>query len=466
HLLEACKLSSDIRTATETHTRVIRFGYGTHPSLMASLISVYAHCDRLNLARKVFDNMPDRDVVTWNSMIGGYVKNRRFEEALRLFKLMLSSNVGPDKFTFASLMPACAKLGSLPQAQWLHQLMIDKGIEVNSILVAAMIDMYSKCGGIDAAKSVFERVQRDDASIWNSMINGFAIHGFALDAIAVFSKMAFEDVSPDSITFLGLLTACSHSGLVKEGRHYFSLMKSRYSLEPQQEHYGALVDLLGRAGLLEEAHAVITSMPFEPDVVTWRALLSACRMHKTPEIGELAIANISRLKSGDYVLLSNIYCSQQKWDSAQRVREMMNKHGVSKKKGISWFEWAGRFHHFKSGDRSHPETAALYNVLGGLIEKAKLVGFVPKRELVMMDVSEEEKEENLRHHSEKLALAYGILKTGPGTEIRISKNLRICDDCHSWFKFVSMTLNRVILVRDRIRFHRFEGGSCSCGEYW
>ncbi|CAN1790632.1 Pentatricopeptide repeat-containing protein At5g50990 [Linum perenne] len=182
-------------------------------------------------------------------------------------------------------------------------------------------------------------------------------------------------------------------------------------------------------------------------------------MHKTPEIGELAIANISRLKSGDYVLLSNIYCSQQKWDSAQRVREMMNKHGVSKKKGISWFEWAGRFHHFKSG-------AALYNVLGGLIEKAKLVGFVPKRELVMMDVSEEEKEENLRHHSEKLALAYGILKTGPGTEIRISKNLRICDDCHSWFKFVSMTLNRVILVRDRIRFHRFEGGSCSCGEYW
>ncbi|CAN1790624.1 Pentatricopeptide repeat-containing protein At5g50990 [Linum perenne] len=211
-------------------------------------------------------------------MIGGYVKNRRFEEALRLFKLMLSSNVGPDKFTFASLMPACAKLGSLPQAQWLHQLMIDKGIEVNSILVAAMIDMYSKCGGIDAG--------------------------------------------------------------------------------------------------------------------------------------------------------------------------------------------AGRFHHFKSGDRSHPETAALYNVLGGLIEKAKLVGFVPKRELVMMDVSEEEKEENLRHHSEKLALAYGILKTGPGTEIRISKNLRICDDCHSWFKFVSMTLNRVILVRDRIRFHRFEGGSCSCGEYW
>ncbi|CAI0446767.1 unnamed protein product [Linum tenue] len=499
HLLEACKLSSDIRTATETHTRIIRFGYGTHPSLVASLISAYAHCDRLNLAykvvdqvfnwtvnlvalnktlhsfiksrdselaRKVFDKMPDRDVVTWNSMIGGYVDNGRFEEALRLFTMMLTSNVVPDKFTFASVMPGCAKLGSLPLAQWLHQLMIDMRIEVNYILVAAMIDMYSKCGGIEAAKSIFERVQRDDVSIWNSMINGLAIHGFALDAIAVFSKMDFEDITPDAITFLGVLSACSHSGLVKEGQHYFDLMKSRYSIEPQHEHYGSFVDLLGRAGLLEEAYAVITSMPIEPDVIVWRAYLSACRTHKNPEMGEVAIAHISRLRSGDYVLLSNTYCSQQQWDNAQRVREMMKKHGVSKKKGISWFEWGGRFHRFKSGDRSHPETEPIYKVLGGLIERAKAEGFVPKRELVMMDVSEEEKEENLCYHSEKLALAFGILKTGPGTEVRISKNLRICDDCHNWFSLVSRMLNRVILVRDRIRFHRFEGGLCSCGDYW
>ncbi|KAF2311629.1 hypothetical protein GH714_025353 [Hevea brasiliensis] len=433
-LLEACKLSSDLKTAIETHARIIRFGYATHSSLSASLISIYVNCDRLNLAyqvinqvfawtidlvalnlvienfmregdyeiaNKVFCKMPARDVVTWNSMIGGLVRNARFEDALRFFRAMLSSNVEPDKFTFASVITACARLGVLDHAQWVHDLM------------------------------------RSDVSIWNSMINGLAVHGLALDAITLFSRMEEENVLPDSITFLGILTACSHCGLVKEGRKYFDLMKSHYLIQPQLEHYGAMVDLLSRAGLLEEAYATIKAMPMEPDVIIWRALLSACRTYQKPELGEVAITNISRLESGDYVLLSNIYCSQKRWDSAQGA-----------------------------GDRSHPEVEAIYKILEGLIQRTKLEGFLPATELVMMDVSEEEKEGNLYYHSEKLALAYGIFKTCPGTEIRISKNLRICNDCHNWIKMVSRLLSRVIIVRDRIRFHRFEGGSCSCGDYW
>ncbi|WCJ19036.1 Pentatricopeptide repeat-containing protein At5g50990 [Euphorbia peplus] len=499
NILQACQKSSGVKVPLQTHARIISLGYGTHPSLIATLISTYVNIDRLNLAhqvinqvfswtnnllamnmvienimrngeygiaKKVFNKMPAKDVVTWNSMIGGYVRNTRPEEALRLFRAMLSSNIEPDKFTFASIITACARLGALIHAQWVHDLMIKIKIELNFILSSALIDMYSKCGRIETAKQVFDSIQRTDVSVWNSMINGLAAHGLALDAIAIFSKMEEENVSPDSITFVGILTACSHCGLVKEGRKYFDLMMSRYSIEPEIEHYGAMVDLLSRAELLEEAFSLISRMPMEPDVVIWRTLLSACRTFGKPELGELAVAKISRLKSGDYVLLSNMYCYQKRWDNAQLVRERMKKEKVRKVHGKSWFEWGGVVHQFKAGDQSHQETESIYKILDGLIKKTKMEGFVPKTELALMDISEEEKEGSMYHHSEKLALAYGILKTGPGMAIRITKNLRICYDCHNWIKMVSELLCRVIIVRDRVRFHRFEEGGCSCGDYW
>lgn len=498
-ILEACKFSSDFRTAFQSHAKIIKFGYGTYPSLITSLVSTYAHCDCLDLAHQLLDEMPywgfdlitanliiaslmkvgefdfakrvfrkmlRRDVVTWNSMIGGCVRNERFEEALRFFREMLNSNVEPDGFTFASVINGCARLGSSHHAELVHGLMIEKKIQLNFILSSALIDLYSKCGRINTAKKVFNSIQHDDVSVWNSMINGLAIHGLALDAIGVFSQMEMESVSPDSITFIGILTACSHCGLVEQGRRYFYLMRRHYSIQPQLEHYGAMVDLLGRAGLVEEAYAMIKAMPMEPDIVIWRALLSACRNFKNPELGEVAIAKISHLNSGDYILLSNMYCSLEKWDSAERVREMMKRDGVRKNRGRSWVELGGVIHQFKAGDRSHPETGAIYKVLEGLIRRTKLEGFMPATDLVLMDVSDEEREENLNSHSEKLALAYVILKTSPGTEIRVSKNLRTCHDCHCWMKILSRLLSRVIIVRDRIRFHQFEGGLCSCRDYW
>ncbi|XP_065869617.1 pentatricopeptide repeat-containing protein At5g50990 [Euphorbia lathyris] len=499
NVLQACQKSLDIKIPLQTHARIIRLGYGTHPSLIASLISTYLNFDRLNLAyqvinqvfswtnnlfamnmvienfmrngeyeiaNKVFDKMATRDVVTWNSMIGGYVRNKRPEEALRFFRAMLRSNIEPDKFTFASIITACARLGALIHAQWVHDLMTKNKIELNFILSSALIDMYSKCGRIETAKQVFDSIQRTDISIWNSMINGLAVHGLALDAITIFLKMEEENVLPDSITFVGILTACSHCGLVKEGRKYFDLMMSHYSIEPQIEHYGAMVDLLSRAGLLEEAFSMINTMPMEADVIIWRTLLSACRTYRKPELGEVAVAKISRLKSGEYVLLSNMYCYQKRWNNAQLVREMMKKKKVGKVEGKSWFEWGGVVQQFKAGDRSHRETESIYKILDGLIKKTKLEGFVPTTELVLMDICEEEKEGSMYHHSEKLALAYGILKTGPGMPIRITKNIRICYDCHNWIKMVSEILCRVIIVRDRVRFHQFEGGRCSCGDYW
>ncbi|KAJ6762059.1 PENTATRICOPEPTIDE REPEAT-CONTAINING PROTEIN [Salix koriyanagi] len=408
NLLQSGKTSMDMKTLSKIHSRIVTFGYGTSPSLMTSLMLKYVHRNRrsivykitgqvfcwsndlveLNMiidkllrmenyrvAKMVFNKMPSRDVVTWNTMIGGYVRKARFEEALRLFRFMIKSNVEPDKFTFASVMNGCAKLGALKHAQWVHELLIEKRIELNFILSSALIDMYSKCSKIQTAKEIFDGVQRNNVCVWNAMISGLAVHGLALDAIKVFTKME-------------------------------------------------------------------------------------------PKLGEAAMANISRLRSGDYVLLSNIYCSQKRWDTAQGVWEMMKKKGVRKVRGKSCFEWAGVLHPFKAGDRSHPETEEIYKMLEGLIQRTKLAGYVPTTDLVTMDVSEEEKEGNLYHHSEKLALAYGILKTTSGSEVRISKNLRICYDCHNWIKMVSRLLSRVIIVRDRIRFHQFENGLCSCGDYW
>ncbi|XP_010536578.1 PREDICTED: pentatricopeptide repeat-containing protein At5g50990 [Tarenaya hassleriana] len=498
-ILGSCKISSNPKCVLQTHAQIVKLGYGRYPSLVASMVSAYRQCNlsyserrlllrfllrapglvntnllienlmkvgEYGMARKVFRKMTDRDLLSWNLMISGNVKNCQYEDALRIFRKMFSSDLKPDKFTFASALASCARLGDLHHAKWVHRIMIDAGIELNPILSSALVDVYAKCGDIEASKEIFNSVQRNDVSIWNSMINGLATHGLASDAVTVFSEMAVENVSPDSITFLGLYTACSHCGLLKEGKEDFDLMSRRYLIQPKLEHYGAMVDLLCRAGMLQDAYDMIASMPVEPDIVIWRSLLSSSRTYKNSELGEIAVNNISRLRSGDYVLLSNIYSSTKRWESAEKVRELMKNKGVRKTKGKSWVELGGAIHRFKAGDSSHPEMKAIYRVLEGLIQKTKLEGFVPDTDLVLMDVSEEEKEENLRYHSEKIALAYGILKSSPGSNVRIHKNLRICCDCHSWIKSVSKLLNRVVIVRDLIRFHRFEDGSCSCRDYW
>lgn len=421
------------------------------------------------LAKKVLRKASDnnRNVITWNLMIGGYVRNVQYEEALRTLKDMLCfSDIKPNKFSFASALAACARLGDLHHSKWVHSLMSESGVELNPILCTALVDVYAKCGDIEASREVFYGVRRDDVSVWNAMITGFATHGLATEAIRVFSEMETDHVSPDSITFLGVLTACSHCGLLEEGRRYFDLMSQRYSIEPKLEHYGAMVDLLGRAGKVKEAYELIESMPVEPDLVIWRSLLSSSRTHKNPEVAETAMRNLSKARSGDYVLLSNMYSSTKKWESAEKVRELMKQKGIRKAKGKSWVELRGVIHRFKAGDTSHTETEAIYKLLEELMQRTKSRGFVPDTDLVLMDVSEEEKEENLNYHSEKLALAYGILKSSPGSEVRVQKNIRMCSDCHNWIKSVSKLLNRVIIIRDRIRFHRFEDGLCSCNDYW
>ncbi|KAK9138255.1 hypothetical protein Sjap_008849 [Stephania japonica] len=499
YVLEACKNALDLITASTTHARVVKSGFDCYPSILSSLVNVYLSCDCFDVANQVFDEIPEwgfnlvsanlilasfmkngefhyaskvfrrmrsKDVVSWNTMIMGCVRNARPKEAISFFDRMLGSNFEPDGFTFSSVLTACGRTGGLRHGERVHRLMTEKEIKLNSILSSALIDMYSKCGSIARAKQVFDSVPIDNVSVWNAMITGFAIHGLVSNVLETFSQMENEAVSPDEITFVGILTACSHCGMVELGREFFDLMRMKYSIQPELEHYGAMVDLLGRAGHLEEAYSTISSMPMNPDIVIWRALLSASRTHRMTHYAQIAIEKMSNLESGDYVLLSNIYTSTKKWDHAERVRVMMNKKKIRKKNGLSWAELGGAIHQFSAGDRCHPDSKAIYMVLEGLMRRIKMEGYVPTMDLALVDVSEEEKEGNLSCHSEKLATAFVIMKTSPGTEIRVSKNLRACYDCHCWMKMVSKVLNRVIIMRDRIRFHRFEGGSCSCNDYW
>lgn len=274
---------------------------------------------------------------------------------------------------------------------------------------------------------------------------------------------------PTEITFVGVLYACSHCGMVDEGFNYFRMMKEEYGIVPRIEHYGCMIDLLGRAGLVKEAYEYINNMPMQPNAVIWRTLLGACTIHGHLALGETARAHIRELEpghSGDYVLLSNLYASERRWSDVQKVRRTMLSDGVRKTPGYSIVELRNCIYEFTMGDRSHPQSEKIYTMLAEITNLLKPKGYVPHTENVLADIEEEEKENALSYHSEKIAIAFMILNTASGIPIRIWKNLRVCADCHLAIKLISKVYEREIVVRDRSRFHHFRDGSCSCRDYW
>jgi len=276
-------------------------------------------------------------------------------------------------------------------------------------------------------------------------------------------------VLPNEVTFVGLLHACSHSGLVDEGRQFFKSMSSDYGLTPLLEHYACMVDLLGRAGDVQGALQFIYDMPIEPDAVIWSALLGACKIHKNVEIGRRAaeeLFSIEPFNAGNYVMLSNIYSSQGMWDEVAKVRKLMKEQGVNKEPGCSWMQIKNRMHSFVTGDEEHEQIQEIHATLWELYTLLKATGYVPDTEFVLHDIDEEQKESSLLYHSEKLAVAYGLLVTPKGMPIQIMKNLRICGDCHAFVKSVSHVTKREIDIRDGNRFHHFRNGNCSCGDFW
>ncbi|CAL5352293.1 unnamed protein product [Camellia sinensis] len=438
-----------------------------------SIINANVKMGLVEIARKLFDEMPERNVISWSCMIDGYVRCGECTEALVLFREMQeleTRDVRPNEFTMSVVLSACGQLGALEHGKWVHAYIDKCGMEVDVVLGTSLIDMYAKCGSIERARWVFNSLgPNKNVMAWSAMISGLAMHGQSQECLDLFSKMTKHGVRPNAVTFLGVLCACVHAGLVSEGESYFRRMSVEFGIMPLIQHYGCMVDLYGRAGLIEEAWNTIKSMPMEPDVLVWGAILSGSRMHGDIGTCEVAIKKLIELEptnSGAYVLLSNIYAKTGRWKDVRHVRDIMEAKGIRKVPGCSMVEVGGVIHEFLVGDESRPETREIYMMLEEIMKRLKMEGYVGNTKEVLLDLDEEEKELALSLHSEKLAVAFAILKTSAGSPIYIVKNLRICDDCHVAIKMISRNFGRVIVVRDCNRFHHFVDGICSCKDYW
>ncbi|OMO98496.1 hypothetical protein CCACVL1_04211 [Corchorus capsularis] len=435
-----------------------------------TMINGYMKAGDVNSARKLFSQMSTRDLITWNSMIGGFELNLRFVEALEMFERMLKEEFRPSQATLVSVISAVSGLASLAKGRSIHSYIVKNGIELDGVVGTVLIEMYSKCGSIDSALAVFRTINHKKLGHWTAIIVGLSIHGMAEHALKLFLEMRKIGVKPNAITFVGVLNACSHAGLIDDGRGYFKMMINEYGIKPTIEHYGCLVDMLCRAGYLEEAKGTIEEMPMRPNKVIWMTLLSGARIHGNTKIGEYAAYNLIEVAPetiGGYVVLSNMYAVAGEWDKVSKVREMMKKRGLRKEPGCSLIEHRGMHHEFIVGDKSHPQTKEIYSKLSEMREKLKLAGHIPDTSQVLLYIEEEEeKEAELEHHSERLAIAFGLINVEAGCPIRIMKNLRVCNDCHSVTKLLSKIYSREIIVRDNSRFHHFKNGLCSCKDFW
>lgn len=469
-LVPACAQLGNLQRGKVLHSYSKELGLDQKLGLNNAILDMYCKCDDIASAHEVFNGMLEKDVLSWTSMLSGLAKSGFFQESLSLFRKMQLNKIAPDEITLVGVLSACAQTGALDQGKYIH-LLIDK-FEINCdiVLETALVDMYAKCGSIDLALQVFGRMRLRNVFTWNAMIGGLAMHGHGEEAISLFDQMKHDRLMPDDVTFITLLCACSHAGLVHEGLAMFQAMKNEFQIEPRMEHYGCVVDLLCRDRKVDEALTFIENMPIKANSVLWATLLGACR-----SIGHLDLAeNIGRRvielepdSCGYYVMLSNLYAGVSQWDNALKLRKKMKNRGIEKTPGCSWIELNGMIHQFVAGDRSHIQTEEIYSMIEEMTQRINLDGsHVPGTENVLFDIEEEEKEHTLFLHSEKLAVALGLISTPSGSLIRIVKNLRVCNDCHSFLKVTSKVYNREIVARDRSRFHHFKEGSCSCMDFW
>ncbi|KAL3827995.1 hypothetical protein ACJIZ3_016797 [Penstemon smallii] len=468
-VLLACRGLKHISIAKEIYNYILRREL-SDIVLQNTFVDVYGECGKVDYARNIFDLIEDKNVVSWTSMIACYVQNGLANEALKLSTHLVKAGIELDSIALLSILSAAANVSALRKGKEIHGYLLRKCLHLQESVASSLVDMYASCGALDDSYNVFNCVKDKDLVLWTSVINAYGMHGRGLEAIKLFIKMEAESVLPDSIAFLALLYACSHSALVEEGKRFFNIMQHKYGLEPWPEHYACLVDLLGRANYLEEAYELVKSMKMEPTAAIWCAILGACRTHSNMEIGEIAARKLLEVdpeNPGNYVLISNIYAAAKRWDDVEEVRMRMKVKGLKKDPACSWIEIRNKVHTFISRDRSHPNSDEIYEKLSQITKKLERDGgYKAQTSYVLHNVEEKEKVKMLHSHSERLALAYGILSTSKNVPIRVTKNLRVCGDCHTFTKLVSKFLEREIIVRDANRFHHFRDGICSCGDYW
>lgn len=463
-ILHACACSGSLENGKEVHNYIKESNMGSSLFVSNALVDMYAKCGSMEDAKMVFSQMRVKDIVSWNTIIGGFSKNSLHNEALDLF-VEMQSHIRPDFVTITCILPACASLAALDKGREIHGYVMRSGFSLDPFVCNALLDMYVKCGALLVAKLLFDKIASKDLVSWTTMIAGYGMYGFGTEAVATFNKMRQAGIMPDEVSFTCILHSCSHSGSLEEGWKFFDIMRKEYGIEAKLEHYACMVDLLARAGRLLEAYKFIRKMPVQPDAAIWGALLSGCRIHHDVQLGEEVADHIFELEPENtsyYILLANIYAEAEKWEEVKKMRE--------KNTGCSWIEIKGKVDVFVSGDNFFPEAKRIQAFLKRMKKKMKEEeGYSSRVKYGLIKAANDDDREkeiiSACGHSEKLAMAFGIMKLPRGKVIRVTKNIRVCGDCHEMAKFMSKSLGREIVLRDSNRFHYFRHGSCSCRDY-
>uniref|UniRef100_A0A2P2QM51 Pentatricopeptide repeat-containing protein n=1 Tax=Rhizophora mucronata TaxID=61149 RepID=A0A2P2QM51_RHIMU len=385
--IRACASISSLNYGKQLHAAMVKLGFESNLPVMNSLLDMYCRCNCLSDANQCFHEMNEKNLITWNTLIAGY-ERLDSTAALFIFSQMESKGFIPNCFTLTSVIAACANLTALSCGQQIHGGIVRRGLDGNLRLANALIDMYAKCGSINDSCQIFSKLSYKCLISWTSMMIGFGAHGFGVQAVELFDEMVRSGIIPDQIVFMAVLSACSHAGLVDQGLRYFNSMVTDYRIQPNQEIYGCVVDLLGRAGRVGEAYQLIQSMPFKPDETVWSALLGACKAHKLPSLGKLAAQRLIDLRPNlvaPYVVLSNIYAAEGKWGDFARMRRLLNRIGNKKETGSSWIEVRDQVYSFVVGDKMGCHIECVYDILKLLIHHMKEVGCVPYMECLIHD---------------------------------------------------------------------------------
>ncbi|GMN57407.1 hypothetical protein TIFTF001_026515 [Ficus carica] len=469
-MLSMAAVTSNLEMGRQIHSQTVVTAADSEILVANALVDMYAKCCRFKEAKTIFSDLSNKSAVPWTAMISAYIQNGLQEEGLQMFNEMRRQNVCTDQATFASVLRASASLASLSLGRQLHSSLIRSGFMSNVFSGSALLDMYAKCGSMKDALQTFQEMPKRNPVSWNALISAYAQNGDGQGTIRSFEQMLKSGFDPDLVSFLGVLTACSHCGLVEEGLKYFNSMTSTYKIVPKREHYASMIDVLCRSGQFDEAEKLMAKMPFEPDEIIWSSVLNACRIHKNQELATKAarqLFNMAELRdAAPYVNMSNIYAAAGEWESVGRVKKAMRERGVRKVRAQSWVEIKHEIHVFTANDKMHPRMAEIRRKIDDLMAEMEREGYKPDTSCALHNENEEMKAESLRYHSERLAIAYVLISTPEGTPIVVMKNLRACTDCHSAIKIISKIVNREITVRDSSRFHHFRDGFCSCNDYW
>ncbi|XP_065880335.1 pentatricopeptide repeat-containing protein At3g12770-like [Euphorbia lathyris] len=483
-VLSLCCVMLALGLGRQVHSLSIKLGYQSNQRIMNSVMYLYLKCGCIDEAHKLFNKMESTNLVTWNAMIAGYAQamdlakddfsvHQSGTEALRIFLKLNRTDMKPDLFTLSSMFTVCSRLLALEQGEQFHAHTVKSGFLSDVVVGTALVNMYGKCGNIQGASRAFVEMSKRTLISWTSMITTFAQHGQSQRALELFEDMRLAGFRPNQVTFVGVLAACCNAGMVDEALAYFEIMQKEYRIKPVMDHYGCLISMFVKLGRLDEAFDVIKKMDFEPNELIWSVLIVGCRLHGKQELGFYAAEQLLKMKPNDvetYVKLLNMYISAERWEDVSRVRKLMKEEKIGKLKDWSWINIKDKVHSFKTKRQLHGQNTEMHMLLEELHDKAKHLGYeLPKNTEAIVDYEEEDDDEKtfpcVIYHSERLAIAFGLLNAKKDVPIRITKTVSMCRNCHDFVKVLSLLCSREFIIRDSRHLHKFAHGRCSCADF-